>query len=611
MRRAWQLTACVAVLLSGGWRSLAGQSATVDTLTSAVARALVEEGLIGVSWSLITPAQVTRGAAGVRDLRTGAPLSPDDRVQVGSVAKTITATGVLVLVTEGRVDLDAPVTRYLPDLRLDNPWDTEAPMLVRHLLDHTSGLGDVRLWQVFTLRGNPDAPLRDGLGTKPLRVETRPGSRFSYSNVGYLLLGMVIEAVTDERYEGWLDDHLLAPLGMTRSTAAFVTQAGTRGDSTLAMGHFENGEHGPSFAWPVRPAAQFTTTPADMATLARFLMSEGVVNGRQLIATELLRAMARPTTTEAVHAGLSSGYALGLLQRERWGITGRCHLGNSGTFRGIICLYPEYERAFFAAFNSDPESANFDRIDSLLGAALDIPPTAAVPVVTPGIAPEEWAGWYVIRPTRFRQFAYLDAVGGITRVAWDGTQLSLRPVQGTERHLVPVGGALFRAQGRRAPTHVLLRTPSNVPVISDGLRTIERVEPWRVILLWASAAAGMVALLGLLVTGLWRTALAWRRGRLRDEPLRWITAGLLLLCASPLLYLRESFLAIGDPTLANLAVAVTTGLLPLAVVASTIGRVRAGLGGRAAQLEVVALVAALQWCLVLAAWGLLPLMLWR
>jgi hypothetical protein len=92
--------------------------------------------------------------------------------------------------------------------------------------------------------------------------------------------------------------------------------------------------------------------------------------------------------------------------------------------------------------------------------------------------------------------------------------------------------------------------------------------------------------------------------------LRWIAAALLLLCASPLLYLGESFLAIGDPTPANLAVAVTTGLLPLAVVASTIGRVRAGLGGRAAQLEVVALVAALQWCLVLAAWGLLPLMLW-
>src|SRR5690606_21429296 len=202
-------------------------------------RALVQEGLIGASWSLVTPEQVVLGAAGVRDLGTGAPLAPHDRVQVGSVAKTILAAGVLALVTEGRVNLDAPVTTYLPDLRLDNPWAPETPVLVRHLLDHTSGLDDVRLWQVFTLRGDPDAPLRDGLVAKPLLVGSRPGSRFSYSNVGYLLLGMVIESVTNERYESWLDQHLLAPLGMTRSTAAFVTQVGARGDATLAMGHFE------------------------------------------------------------------------------------------------------------------------------------------------------------------------------------------------------------------------------------------------------------------------------------------------------------------------------------------------------------------------------------
>lgn len=611
MRRTWQATLCVAALLVGSRRDLDAQRAASDTLTAAVARALVEEGLVGASWSLVTPERVMLGAAGVRDLRTGESLTPHARIQVGSIAKTIIAAGALVLVTEGRVDLDAPVTTYLPDIHLDNPWASTSPVLVRHLLDHTSGLGDVRLWQVFTRRGDPDAPLRDGLGTPPLRIETRPGSRFSYSNVGYLLLGMVIEAVAGQRYEAWLDQHLLAPLGMTRSTAAFVTQVGARGDATLAMGHFENGDAGPSFAWPVRPAAQFTTTPADMATLARFLMGDGTVGGRPLIAPELLRAMGRPSSTEAVQAGLPAGYALGLLTRERWGITGRCHLGNSGTFRAILCLYPDHQRAFFAAFNSDPENANFDRVDSLLGAALELPPIPAVPMVAPSIAPEEWAGWYAIRPTRFRQFAYLDAVGGITRVAWDGTRLTLRPVQGAARHLAPVGGALFRVEGRRAPTHVLSRTAGGVPVISDGLRTLERVAPWRVILLWTSTAAGVIALLGLLVTGLWRTAVAWRRGRLRDEPLRWIAAALLMLCASPLLYTGGSFLAIGDPTPANLAVAVTTGLLPVAAVASIGGRVRAGLGSRAARLELVALVGALQWCLVLAAWGLLPLMLWR
>src|SRR5690606_32345948 len=91
VRRAWPLAAWLAVLLAGTGRSLAAQAAPSSTLTATVARALVEEGLIGASWSLVTPEQVVLGAAGVRDLGTSAPLSPHDRVQVGSVAKTILA----------------------------------------------------------------------------------------------------------------------------------------------------------------------------------------------------------------------------------------------------------------------------------------------------------------------------------------------------------------------------------------------------------------------------------------------------------------------------------------------------------------------------------------
>jgi len=108
-----------------------------------------------------------------------------------------------------------------------------------------------------------------------------------------------------------------------------------------------------------------------------------------------------------------------------------------------------------------------------------------------------------------------------------------------------------------------------------------------------------------------RAGIEWRQRRLGSEPLRWTAGALLLLLGAPLLYLSESFLAIGNPTPANVAVALATGLLPVALVASLAGRARHGLGNWAARLEAVALGAAIQWCLVLATWGLLPLMLWR
>jgi CubicO group peptidase (beta-lactamase class C family) len=584
-----------------------------DSLTAQVARALADEGLAGATWALVTPDRVTLGAAGRKDIARDLAMHPDDRVQVGSVAKTFIATGVLRLVTLGRLSLDDPITKHLPDLSIENPWAERAPLRVRHLLDHTAGLDDARMWQVFTLRGNPDAPLRTGLshGNAPVRVRHTPGARFSYSNTGYLIAAMLIEQLTGERYEAWLERELLAPLGMHRSTFHFVSQVGAQADTSMAMGYFDGVIANASYAIPVRPASQFATTAQDMATFARFLMSDGVVNGASLVHDSLLRAMAVPTTTEAVQAGLSAGYALGLVRRERWGITGHCHLGNIGTFRAIFCLYPEHERAFFLSFNTDPEEANFDRVDSLVASALGVPQTPALVAAPIGVKAAEWTGWYLVRPSRFAQFAYLDDVAGLTRIVWEDSALMLRPLQGTVRALHPVGGALFRLAGRRAATHVVSMSADGARIVTDGQRTFERVSPARVLALGLSAVLGVIALLYLLLVGGVRAVRAWQRRDLTQEPLTWTAASLVLLVLAPLLYLTQPFLAIGDPTIANRAVATCTALLPVALLLSLTRSVSRASAARWRWPDRIALVAALQWCVVLAAWGLLPLMLWR
>ena len=610
--RRWAVVLCGSLAVTLGALSAAAPGPR-DLLTASIEAALVEEGLVGATWALVTPQGTTIGAAGLNDALRQRTMSPDDRVQVGSVAKTLLATGVLRLVTQGRIDLDAPLARYLPEVPIQNRWESNSPLRVRHLLDHTAGLDDVRMWQVFSLRADPDAPLRDGLvhegGT--LRLRSRPGDRFSYSNTGYLLLGMLIEAVTGTRYERWLDAELLAPLGMTRSTFAFVTQTGPEADPTLAMGHFDPKSTNAAVPIHVRPASQFTTTAADMARFASFLMGDGVVDGRALVDGKLLRSMSVATTTEAARGGLAAGYALGLARRDRHDVVGRCHLGNTGTFRSAICLYPQQQRAFFVAFNSDPEGGRFDRVDALLVDALGVTSPSLQPVQAPGVDPDEWEGFYRVRPNRFEQFAYLDELAGVTRVRWDGEELHLEPLAGTARALTPIGDKLFRAPDRREATHVLLRTPEGRAVVSDGLRTLERVNAVSVWGLWISAGVGVVALAYLLVVGAFRSVMALRRGEWRDEPLRWPVLCLMLLVIAPSLYLIESFLAIGDPTPANVAMAVLSGLLPAALLLGAVQRVRAGIGTLRARLDLGAIAGLLQWYAVLAAWGLAPLVLWR
>lgn len=612
-QRRRSAVARLCLLLASGWVPVTLHAQDVDVLAASVSRALVEERLVGVTWSLVTPGGVTVGAAGVKNRARNALMAPDTRVQVGSVAKTLIAAGVLRLVTEGRISLDTPVADYLPDLPVENPWQLSAPMRVRHLLDQTSGLHDVRLWQVFTMRGDPDAPLRSGFAHEgdSVRLRSPPGARFSYSNSGFLVAAMLIEHVTGVRYETWLSQQLLAPLGMTRSSFAFISQEGAGADTSMAMGYFDGVIPAPSYAIPVRPSSQFATTAADMAIFARFLMGDGVVNGRLLIDSTLLRAMAVPRTTEAAQAGLHVGYALGLQRRERWGITGNCHLGNIGTFRSILCLYPDQQRAFFASFNTDPEGANFNRLDSLIAAALAVVPTSAVPSRALTINPSQWDGWYVARPNRFPQFTYLDELAGVARAVWHNGTLTVSPMQGRQLRLQPLGGAHFRLDGRRGATHLLTRTTTGQWIITDGMRTYERIDKAPVVLLWLSAFAGVLGLLYILLVGGIRAVLAFRRGSWRAEPLRWSTAAIALLIAAPLLYLTQPFLAIGDPTVANLSVATTTAVLPVALMVSLIERIRrrAAAGSRTADLAALSL--ALQWCVVLSAWNLLPLMLWR
>lgn len=597
-------------------RPLAGNT---DSLTVSVSRGLRELGVPGAVWALVRGDSTDLGAAGIRDRASAEPMTANTRVQLGSVTKTLLATGVLMLVTRGQLALDEPVARYLPDLPMHNPWQASSPITVRHLLDHTAGLGDAHLWQVFSTRTSPDLPLRRAIareGTR-LALQARPGTRFSYSNTGYTLLGLLVETLTGERYERFLDRELLAPLGMTRSTFTWQSQVGDQADTTMAMGHFDDGTRQPAYGLATRPAAQFTTTAGDMARFARFLMSNGRVphgdTSRVLVDGALLSAMGVPRHTEAERAGLTLGYGLGLQSRERWGLMTRCHVGNIGSFRAILCLLPDQQRAFFASFNSDPEGVAWDGVDSLLAAQLGATPTTFTGQTSPSgqHAPSAaaWNGWYVPRPTRFEQFAYLDALAPF-RVIVGGDSLTLGPLGGTARHLVWRGGMTWGLIGRVWPTHVLMASGAD-RVISDGQRTLERVSTLSVWWRWISAAVGLCCVVLILLRGLILTV---RRVSVR-EPLCWPVLSLVPLLAAAAGLFRQPFLAIGDVRWPSVLLAVGTGLLLAGVAAAALRTAVCWWSTRATfnrglVLDGLLLTGALQWLVTLAYWGLLPLRLW-
>ena len=587
--------------------SRAGEAALQNRLETV----LTEEGLTGIAWSLVREnGEDSLGAIGRRDNPSRVAFTAETRFHVGSLTKSLLATGVLRLVTEGHIELDAPVSRYLPDLPFENPWEGRADVAVRHLLDHTSGLNDADLWQMFSERPTPDTPLVAAFPDpgSQLKIRSRPGSRFSYSNMGYTLLGMIVESVAGGRYEPYLDTHLLGPLAMRDSTFAFTTQEGESADPTLAWGHVDDGSRYPAAPIFLRPAGQFTTTAADLALFARFLLSDGIVGGERFIAEELMEARGHPVGTEAANAGLVAGYALGLARRDRHGVIGYCHGGNIVGFVARLCLFPEERKAFAYSVNTDSETADYGRIDSLLIDALGVPTASSPQTVEPAPETARWHGRYVLSPNRFQRFDYLDSVFGAIKVSAEADSLTMTSLQQRPRQLRPVGGQLYSANDRSTASHVLLRGDADEYLISDGFKTFEQVADAYLVAHWLSVLLGLAGLIWILLAG--AASIACHRGSMLRRPVAPAFVAILLLFLPLPLFFAQSFMALGDLTPASALLAAVTLLLPAGMMLTIVRAGRSHSRSRLTLAHGLAAAFVLQWCVVLVVAGMLPLRLW-
>jgi CubicO group peptidase (beta-lactamase class C family) len=155
-------------------------------------------------------------AWGLADREAGTPNTVDTRFRVGSINKMFTAVAILQLVESGQLALDDPIGRYLTEY--PNP-ELASAVTVRHLLTHSGGTGDVvddAHWDTYLQHRLELRQVSDWIALFGDRsVSFEPGSRYEYSNYGFILLGALIEAVTGESYYDYVHEHVFAPAGMT------------------------------------------------------------------------------------------------------------------------------------------------------------------------------------------------------------------------------------------------------------------------------------------------------------------------------------------------------------------------------------------------------------
>jgi CubicO group peptidase (beta-lactamase class C family) len=264
----------------------------------------------------------------------GHPADADTLFCIGSLSKSFTALGLMILADEGKVDLLAPVTAYLPGFRMADPRYRD--IKVRDLLRHASGLS--RSQGDIIYEGEDATADRLIARLAGTRLAHAPGERYDYCNMNYVLAGAIIEAVSGQAYPAFMEERVFRPLGMTR-TCGIAAIASAQNVARGSQGFF--GWTIPGHArHPVgaTSAGYLFTSARDFAAYLLFLRRGGVApDGHRLVSEAGFKAM-----TEAQTVGASYGYG--------WGVDKGliCHDGEVAGFVSILDLARDPEGWGFA-----------------------------------------------------------------------------------------------------------------------------------------------------------------------------------------------------------------------------------------------------------------------
>lgn len=411
---------------------------TVEQLRARVAAVLEREGVPGVGLALVDRSGVLwAGGVGVADLRTRAPVDADTQFRVASITKSVVALGVMRLVEQGRLDLDRPLSAFMPGAVPANEWDSAAPITLAHALEHTAGFDDMRFSEWYADEGL--AP-RDALAINARSRVARwsPGSRMSYSNPGYTIAGHAIELATGEAWDAYLEREVLRPLGM--ASARFRRSPEFAG--RLATGHSAPGEAAVFRPIAHAPAGALLSSPRELAELVRFWLRRG--EGAGIVGPGSLRRIEQTATLP--YLGTDTNYGLGNYGDVLHPVRGRGHDGGLPGFLSCYRYFPELGVGYVMLLNATHSPRAYLEIRALLFAFLTggrlLPPP---PVAEPD--PEAIAaatGYYGFASPRNALFGFIERAAVGFRVGPDPQGIQLRALTGGEVPLVPTGDGGYR-----------------------------------------------------------------------------------------------------------------------------------------------------------------------
>ncbi|MGH7718384.1 MAG: serine hydrolase [Gemmatimonadaceae bacterium] len=344
--RALLVIALLAFPVAPGSVQSQGNGRAPGELGRYVERAMRDWGVPGVAVAVVkNDSVVYANGFGVRELGKQERVTPRTLFAVGSTSKAFTAAALAMLVDEGKLRWDDPVSRHLPSFQLYDPYVTRE-LTVRDLLSHRSGLpGADRLW--YGTGNERDEVVRRIRFLKPNR-SFRSG--FGYQNVMFLAAGQVVQAVSGRSWDDFVKDRIFVPLGMS---ATNTTTLALRGRSDVATPHQRIEGSVRPIAWRnidnVAPAGSINSNVLEMAQWLRLQLGRGSYRGTKLLTPGVVREMHTPQTIIPISEEMErlvpethfQAYGLGWLLRDYRGRKIAAHSGGIDGMRADVALVPE------------------------------------------------------------------------------------------------------------------------------------------------------------------------------------------------------------------------------------------------------------------------------
>ncbi len=368
----WQVflsAVCLALLL---YTAVWAQTPTAGQINPQAVDAYLSESvqkyhLSGASVSIVKDGKVLF-LKGYGQADNNRAVSPQTQFYLGSVTKSFTALAVMQLVEQGKLELDAPVQRYLPWFQVAD-MQASKEITIRHLLNHTSGLSETTDPGVTDYSPTLTEQIR---AMRTARLTAPVGSRYQYDSQNYRTLGLVIETVSGQSYADYLRDHIFIPLVMNHTTA----------DPDLAPQLAQG--YGQVFGWPLAreqpfepgalPSGYLISTAEDLAKFAVSMLDEGRYDGGQLVSPVTLKTMMTPPQ------GINSEYGMGwMVTTSADGHKLVLHGGALTSFSSMLMLIPEEKTAYVLLCNQNGLIPMFTGLQNIKLGLLDLALGQAAP----------------------------------------------------------------------------------------------------------------------------------------------------------------------------------------------------------------------------------------